>query len=218
MYNGNVQQNPRCVESCVTKKFSMSPLFSSTIFDPDANSVLLRAHLCTAVDSVHRRKKNVCTLTNQDTISGELCICTAFNTRAQNDTPARLEAHYARNNIIISKVLMTRHTYYYRLYYQTLLGKNNEDRRENQFLCSESSVDMYFFAESDETNDQQISNIKNKFSYCAVLLLIHNTWIAFLPVVYTRTRLFCLIITHCTWLYFTHYYYILLLLLYSTVP
>ena len=27
MYNGNVQQNPLCVESCVTKKFSMSPLY-----------------------------------------------------------------------------------------------------------------------------------------------------------------------------------------------
>ena len=55
MYNGNVQQNPLCVESCVTKKFSMSPLFSSTIFDSDANSVLLRAHLCTAVDSMSRK-------------------------------------------------------------------------------------------------------------------------------------------------------------------
>ena len=55
MYNGNVQQNPLCVESCVTKNFSMSPLFSSTIFDPDANSVLLRAHLCTAVDSMRRK-------------------------------------------------------------------------------------------------------------------------------------------------------------------
>ena len=55
MYNGNVQQNPLCVESCVTKKFSMSPLFSSTIFDPDANSVLLREHLCTAVDSMRRK-------------------------------------------------------------------------------------------------------------------------------------------------------------------
>ena len=28
MYNGNVQQNPLCVESCVTKNFSLSPLFS----------------------------------------------------------------------------------------------------------------------------------------------------------------------------------------------
>ena len=55
MYNGSVQQNPLCVESCVTKEFSMSPLFSSTIFDPDANSVLLRAHLCTAVDSMGRK-------------------------------------------------------------------------------------------------------------------------------------------------------------------
>ena len=59
MYNGNVQQNLLRVESCVTKKFFMSPLFSSTIFDPDANSVLLRAHLCTAVYSMRRRKKTV---------------------------------------------------------------------------------------------------------------------------------------------------------------
>ena len=55
VYNDNVQQNPLCVESCVTKKCSMSPLFSSTIFDPDANSVLLRAHLCTAVGSMRRK-------------------------------------------------------------------------------------------------------------------------------------------------------------------
>ena len=52
MYNGNVQQNPLCVESCVTKEFSISPRFSPTIFDPDANSVLLRAHLCTAAGAV----------------------------------------------------------------------------------------------------------------------------------------------------------------------
>ena len=35
MYNGNVQQNPLCVESCVTKDFFISPPFSPTIFDPD---------------------------------------------------------------------------------------------------------------------------------------------------------------------------------------
>ena len=55
MYNGNVQQNPICVESCVTEKFSMSPRFSPAFFYPDANSVLLRAHLCTAVDSTRRK-------------------------------------------------------------------------------------------------------------------------------------------------------------------
>ena len=54
MYNGNVQQNPLCVESFVTKKFSMSPLFSSTIFDPDPNAVLLRAQFCPAVDSMRK--------------------------------------------------------------------------------------------------------------------------------------------------------------------
>ena len=36
-------------ESCVTKEFSISSRLSPTMFDPDANSVLLRAHLCTAV-------------------------------------------------------------------------------------------------------------------------------------------------------------------------
>ena len=55
MYNGNIQQNPLCVESCVTKKFSISPWLWRTIFDPDANSVLLRAHLCTVVDSMRRK-------------------------------------------------------------------------------------------------------------------------------------------------------------------
>ena len=56
MYNGNVQQNALCVEPCVTEEFSISPRFSLTIFDPHANSVLLRAHLCTAaVDSMRRK-------------------------------------------------------------------------------------------------------------------------------------------------------------------
>ena len=56
MYNGNFQQNPLCVESCVTKTFSTSPLCSSKIFDADANSVLLRSHLCpAAVDSMRRK-------------------------------------------------------------------------------------------------------------------------------------------------------------------
>ena len=39
--------NPLCAASCVTK--NISPRFSPTIFYRDANSVLLRAHLCTAV-------------------------------------------------------------------------------------------------------------------------------------------------------------------------
>ena len=54
MHNGNVQQNPLCVESCVTNGFSNSPRLSPRMFDPDANSVLLRAHLCTAVDFICR--------------------------------------------------------------------------------------------------------------------------------------------------------------------
>ena len=56
MYNGNIQQNPLCVKSCVSKEFSIPPRFSPTILDPDANSLLLRAHLCTAADSNMRRK------------------------------------------------------------------------------------------------------------------------------------------------------------------
>ena len=55
MHNGNVQQNSLCVESCVTNGFSISSRLSPTMFDPDANSVLLRAHLCTAVDFMCRK-------------------------------------------------------------------------------------------------------------------------------------------------------------------
>ena len=55
MHNGNVQQNPPCVESCITNGFSTSPPLSPTMFDPDTNSVLLRAHLCTAVDFMCRK-------------------------------------------------------------------------------------------------------------------------------------------------------------------
>ena len=32
MFDGNIQQNPLCVESCVPKEFSISPRFSPTIF------------------------------------------------------------------------------------------------------------------------------------------------------------------------------------------
>ena len=52
MYNGNVRQNPLCVEFCVTNEFSIFARFSPTIVDSDANSVLLRAHLCTAAGAV----------------------------------------------------------------------------------------------------------------------------------------------------------------------
>ena len=55
MHNANVQQNPPCVEFCVTKKKSISTQLSPTMLDPDANSVLLRAHLCTAVDFMCRK-------------------------------------------------------------------------------------------------------------------------------------------------------------------
>ena len=67
IHNGNVKQNPLCVESCVTNGFSISPRLSPTMFDPDANSVLLRAHLCTAVDFMCRKacvrncSRKVCT-------------------------------------------------------------------------------------------------------------------------------------------------------------
>ena len=55
MHNSNAQQNPLCVESCVTNGFSISPRLSPTMFDPDANSVLLRAHIRTAVDFMCRK-------------------------------------------------------------------------------------------------------------------------------------------------------------------
>ena len=55
MYNGNVQQNPLCVGSCVLlRNFLSLPDSRQRFFYPDANSVLLRALLCTAVDSMGR--------------------------------------------------------------------------------------------------------------------------------------------------------------------
>ena len=54
IYNGNVQQNPLCAASCVTKDLPISLRFPPTIFYRDANSVLLQAHLCTAVGSMRR--------------------------------------------------------------------------------------------------------------------------------------------------------------------
>ena len=62
LYNGNVQQNPLCAASCVTssKDIPVSPRFSPTFFYPDANSVLLRAHLCSAVDSKPCVRNCVC--------------------------------------------------------------------------------------------------------------------------------------------------------------
>ena len=81
IHNGNVQQNPICVESCVTKEFSISPRLPLTMFDPDANSVLLRAHLYTAVDYM-RRKTCVrnCSREREDLYNGNVLLahlCTA---------------------------------------------------------------------------------------------------------------------------------------------
>ena len=54
MYHGNVQQkNPLCAASCVTK--NISPRFSRTIFCRDANAVILRTHLCTAVACLYAK-------------------------------------------------------------------------------------------------------------------------------------------------------------------
>ena len=49
MYNEKVQQNPPLVEPYVAEEFFISPQFSPMTFDPHANSVLVRAHLYTAV-------------------------------------------------------------------------------------------------------------------------------------------------------------------------
>ena len=51
MQDGNIQQNPLCAASSVIKDLHISPRFSPTIFCRDANSILLRVHLCTAVGS-----------------------------------------------------------------------------------------------------------------------------------------------------------------------
>ena len=55
LYNGNVQQNPLCAASCVTKDIPISARLSPTIFYREANSVLLLAHLYPAVDSMRRK-------------------------------------------------------------------------------------------------------------------------------------------------------------------
>ena len=125
MYNGNVQRNPLCVESCVAKKFSISLWFSPTTFDLDANSVLLRAHLCPAVDSkpwVRNRSRGREGLYNgnvqQNSLRAASCVTpslpgsrlrffiagqiqhpavhSVWHTPAQIDAPCRLGAHYAR--------------------------------------------------------------------------------------------------------------------------
>ena len=45
MYNRNVQQNPQCVASYVTKDISIFPRFSPTTVDRDASSILLSTPL-----------------------------------------------------------------------------------------------------------------------------------------------------------------------------
>ena len=89
-HNGNVQQNPPCVESCVTKEISISPQLSPTMFDPVANSVLLRAHLCTAVDFMCRKpcvrncSRECKGLYNNGNVILTTHLCTAAPVHAQN--------------------------------------------------------------------------------------------------------------------------------------
>ena len=55
MYNGNVQQNPLCAASCVTKDLPISPRFSPTVFHRVANSVLLQINtLKSLYSSIYR--------------------------------------------------------------------------------------------------------------------------------------------------------------------
>ena len=39
IYNGNIQQNPLCVESCVIEELPISPRFSPVFFHRDAISL-----------------------------------------------------------------------------------------------------------------------------------------------------------------------------------
>ena len=80
MHNGNAQQNSPCVEPCVTNGFSISPRLSPTMFDPDANSVLLRAHLCTSVDFMCRKARvRNCSRERKGLYNGNnvlhVCVC-----------------------------------------------------------------------------------------------------------------------------------------------
>ena len=74
MYIGNGQQNPLCVKSCGSKELSISPRFSPTIVDPDANSVLLRAHLGTAVNSSVLLRAHLGTAV--ETVQESVKVCT----------------------------------------------------------------------------------------------------------------------------------------------
>ena len=84
MHNGDVEQNPLCAESCVTNGFSISPRLSPTMFDPDENSVLLRAHLCTAVDFMCRKacvrncSRESKGLYNGNVQQNPLCVASCF--------------------------------------------------------------------------------------------------------------------------------------------
>ena len=78
MYSGNAQQNPLLVDACVTEEFSISPRFSPMIFDPHANSVLLRAHLCTAVLLLAHRCTAVLIGSMRRTLCSKLSIMRAW--------------------------------------------------------------------------------------------------------------------------------------------
>ena len=114
MYNGNAQQNPLYVESRVTKELSMSPRFLPAFFYPDANSVLLRAHLCTAVDST-RRKPGVCNCSRkreglyngnvqQNPLCVESCVTQEFS-MSPRFSPAFFYSH--TNSVLLRAHLCT---------------------------------------------------------------------------------------------------------------
>ena len=75
LYNGNVQQNPLCAASCATiKDIYISPLFSPLILSRDANSVLLRAQLCTAVGSMRKTLCSKLFMRRASRVSTQ-CVC-----------------------------------------------------------------------------------------------------------------------------------------------
>ena len=104
MHNGNVQQNPLCVESCVTKEFSISPRFSPTIFYRDANSVqrecptepFMRSTLCHQGYS-HLSPVPAYIFLSPGKSSTAQTVHRFLYTPAQVHAPCRFEAHYARN-------------------------------------------------------------------------------------------------------------------------
>ena len=107
MYNGNVQRNPQCVASYVTKNILISPRFSPAIFYHDANSILLNTPLYrsrlyaqnSVFEIAHQESVEVC--------STHVCVCVcvfsshSFWTSSSLDVPAGVTQEEGHTGFLI---------------------------------------------------------------------------------------------------------------------